>query len=63
MRHLGISLIVLLSLNIFSGALMAGIDAGKVYNTWPYMNGAIIPDGLVKLNPVWKNFFENVTLV
>jgi cytochrome c oxidase assembly protein subunit 15 len=41
---------------------MAGIDAGKVYNTWPSMNGAIVPDGLFKLSPLWKNYFENVTL-
>jgi cytochrome c oxidase assembly protein subunit 15 len=41
---------------------MAGIDAGKVYNTWPLMNGAVVPEGLFRLNPAWKNFFENVSL-
>jgi cytochrome c oxidase assembly protein subunit 15 len=30
-------------LNIFTGALVAGIDAGKVYNTWPLMNEEVIP--------------------
>lgn len=43
-RLLGIILIKCLLLNIFTGALVAGIDAGKVYNTWPLMNGAVIPE-------------------
>ena len=43
MRITGIIMIKLLLLNIFTGALVAGIDAGKVYNTWPLMNGQIIP--------------------
>lgn len=34
------------------------------YNTWPLMNGQVIPDGLLaKDEPVWKNFFENVPMV
>jgi len=31
-------ILLFLSFNIMSGALVAGIDAGKVYNTWPLMN-------------------------
>ena len=31
-------MILFLSFNIMSGALVAGIDAGKVFNTWPLMN-------------------------
>ena len=34
------------------------------YNTWPLMNGQVIPDGLIKKDePFWKNFFENVPMV
>jgi cytochrome c oxidase assembly protein subunit 15 len=34
------------------------------YNTWPLMNGQVIPDGLVqKDQPYWRNFFENVAMV
>lgn len=29
----------LVALNLITGAAMAGIDAGKVFNTWPLMNG------------------------
>lgn len=34
------------------------------YNTWPLMNGQVIPDGIIaKDKPFWKNFFENVPMV
>ena len=42
---------------------MAGIDAGKVYNTWPSINGQVFPEGMYKLTPFYKNFFENVACV
>ena len=41
------------------GALVAGIDAGKTYTDWPYMDGDIIPSGLLMQDPAWRNFFEN----
>jgi cytochrome c oxidase assembly protein subunit 15 len=39
MRGLMIGLVHLMAFNIISGVQVAGIDAGKVYNTWPLMNG------------------------
>jgi cytochrome c oxidase assembly protein subunit 15 len=36
----------LLGVQIVFGAFMAGLHAGLVYNTWPDMNGQIVPDGL-----------------
>lgn len=63
MRIIGLILVKCLILNIFSGALVAGIDAGKVYNTWPDMNGQIIPATAFDHQPFWKNFFENKALV
>lgn len=39
MRGLGIGLLHFVALNIMSGAIVAGIDAGKGFNTWPDMNG------------------------
>jgi cytochrome c oxidase assembly protein subunit 15 len=47
-RILGIILIKCLILNILTGAFVAGIDAGRMYNTWPLMNGQVVPDGLTK---------------
>jgi len=41
------------------GALVAGLHAGLIYNTWPDMNGRLLPEDAFRLSPVWKNFFEN----
>lgn len=38
-RFLSIFLVHFVGLNFITGATMAGIDAGKVFNTWPLMNG------------------------
>ena len=50
-------------LQILLGALVAGIDAGRTYNDWPLMAGAIVPPFPFELEPVWRNFFENAGLV
>lgn len=44
---------------IYLGALVAGLDAGFTYNTWPLMDGSIIPSDLLIQQPAWINFFEN----
>ena len=62
-RRLGIALVILALLQIYLGGLVAGLRAGLIYNTWPLMDGAIIPDGLVSMEPIWRNFFENVLTV
>jgi cytochrome c oxidase assembly protein subunit 15 len=48
-----------LLVQIFLGGLVAGLDAGYIYNTWPLMDGEWIPDGLLATQPWWINFFEN----
>ncbi len=58
----GLVLIVIL-LQIYFGALVAGLDAGLTYNTWPLMDGAIIPGGLFLPPPVWKTLFEDILTV
>ena len=63
LRIIGIVLVKCLILNILTGAFVAGIDAGRVYNTWPLMNDQVIPAGLTEKEPFWKNFFENVAMV
>ena len=45
------------------GALVAGLKAGLTYNTWPLMDGKLVPDGLATQTPWYLNFFENVTTV
>ncbi len=48
---------------VLLGALVAGLDAGLSYNTFPKMDGDWIPSGLFLLEPFHINFFENVTMV
>ncbi len=50
-------------LQIYLGGLVAGLDAGLTYNTWPLMDGRLVPTGLFGDGPLWLNFFENVTTV
>ncbi|MGE0213533.1 MAG: COX15/CtaA family protein [Parvibaculaceae bacterium] len=52
-------LVGLVFLQIFAGGLVAGLDAGMGYNTWPLMDGALIPSGLGAMEPWWRNLFEN----
>ncbi len=53
----------LLMLQIISGAFVAGLKAGMVYNSFPLMNGKFIPDGLMLMNPWYLNIFENIEMV
>jgi heme a synthase len=48
---------------VAAGGLVAGLDAGQGYQTWPKMDGAWIPAGLDVMQPVWKNWFENALSV
>ncbi|NVK18288.1 MAG: COX15/CtaA family protein [Methylocystaceae bacterium] len=48
---------------ILAGALVAGLDAGLTYNTFPLMDGELIPSGLHSLSPAYINHFENITTV
>ncbi|MEM6896830.1 MAG: COX15/CtaA family protein [Pseudomonadota bacterium] len=52
-----------LFVQLLIGALVAGIDAGRAYNTWPDMNGQFLPDSALDLQPAWRNFFENSGMV
>jgi cytochrome c oxidase assembly protein subunit 15 len=56
-------LAALVFMQILLGALVAGLHAGLTYNTWPLMDGKIVPNGLVTLSPWWLNAFENITAV
>lgn len=48
---------------ILSGGLVAGLNAGLAHNTWPLMDGAFIPNGLLIMQPAWLNVFENAMTV
>ncbi|MBS27774.1 MAG: heme A synthase [Alphaproteobacteria bacterium] len=44
-RRLALATLALISLTILSGAFVAGTDAGLIFNTFPLMDGAILPPG------------------
>lgn len=46
-----------------TGAFVAGLDAGLVYNSFPKMGDRWIPDDLLAFSPTLKNVFENPTTV
>ena len=54
---------VIVLVTITTGGLVAGTRAGLVYNTFPLMEGRLIPFGLFELSPLWLNLFENAKTV
>jgi heme a synthase len=65
LRVTALAIVALVLLQIYLGALMAGLDAGLSYNTWPLIDGAFVPsaDRLWFITPAWRNLFENVLTV
>lgn len=53
----------LIYLQVLLGGFVAGTDAGLSHNTWPLMDGQIIPNGLLVMKPWYSNPFENVLTV
>jgi cytochrome c oxidase assembly protein subunit 15 len=63
LRRFSYSLTSLIFIMILSGGFVAGIRAGLAYNTFPLMNGYLIPPDLFILEPWYRNFFDNITTV
>jgi cytochrome c oxidase assembly protein subunit 15 len=53
----------LVFVQVLAGGLVAGIRAGKAYNTFPLMNGHLVPPETFVLEPWWLNFFNNMATV
>jgi cytochrome c oxidase assembly protein subunit 15 len=60
-----VALLALTFLQIYLGALLAGLRAGRIYNTWPHIDGAFIPAAarLFFEEPWWRNLFDNTLTV
>ncbi len=58
-------LVVLTFVQLYLGALVAGLRAGKIYNTWPEIDGGFIPSAarLFFEAPWWHNLFDNTLTV
>ena len=63
LRALSWLLVPLSLVQIGLGGLVAGHDAGLVYNTWPLMDGRFVPSGMAILDPAWLNLVDNVTAI
>jgi cytochrome c oxidase assembly protein subunit 15 len=59
--HGAMAILLLVLVQIGLGGLVAGLKAGLVYDTWPLIDGALIPDPsrLLFLAPAWTNFVDN----
>ena len=64
-RVVALAIALLVLVQIYLGALVAGLDAGMTYNTWPLIDGALVPDAarLWLAQPAWRNLFENTLTV
>jgi cytochrome c oxidase assembly protein subunit 15 len=65
LRVTSYALVALTFVQLYLGALVAGLRAGLLYNTWPEIDGAFIPSGdrLWFEQPWWRNLFENALTV
>jgi len=61
LRAFAIALLTLVLCQFYWGALVAGLRAGLLYNTWPLIDGHLVPEAasLFFNEPWWRNLFEN----
>jgi cytochrome c oxidase assembly protein subunit 15 len=62
-RRLAAAVAALVFVMVLSGGFVAGIRAGFAYNTFPLMNGHVVPPELLLLDPWWMNLFWNMATV
>jgi cytochrome c oxidase assembly protein subunit 15 len=59
LRKSALALAPLVYAQMMLGGFVAGLKAGYIYNTWPAIDGALVPSGLFAQAPWWRNFFES----
>ena len=62
-RRLARATTALIFVMVLSGGFVAGIRAGFAYNTFPLMQGRVVPAEILMLDPWWRNFFWNIATV
>jgi cytochrome c oxidase assembly protein subunit 15 len=62
-RRWSFAIAALVFVMVLSGGIVAGIRAGFAYNTFPLMNGHVVPPEILMIAPWWKNFFWNMATV
>lgn len=63
LQRIGFWLALLVFYMVVTGGFVAGIRAGKAYNTFPLMNGHFIPPEIFMIEPWYLNFFNNMATV
>jgi len=58
-----VALTALITITVISGGFVAGLKAGKIYNTFPMMGNYWVPPDVMALDPWWLNIFENMATV
>ncbi len=62
-RRAAEAMILLVALTIAAGGFVAGTRAGLTYNTFPLMDGRLVPAGYAQLHPFIRNWFENIAAI
>lgn len=62
LKHRGMLriILVLILVQIIYGAFVAGLHAGRIYNTFPKMGDEWVPEAVTALDSFWKNISENM---
>jgi cytochrome c oxidase assembly protein subunit 15 len=63
LRRFSVGLSTLIFIMVLSGGFVAGIRAGLAYNTFPLMDGHVVPPEIFMLEPWYRNFFDNMATV
>jgi len=63
LRNILAVMLAIVFVTLTSGGLVAGLNAGFVYNTWPSIAGSLLPDGLFDTAPPWRAAFEDTLTV
>jgi cytochrome c oxidase assembly protein subunit 15 len=63
MRRAALALPLLVLVMALTGGFVAGIHAGRAYNTFPLMNGQLVPPEIFMIEPWYLNFFNNMATV
>jgi cytochrome c oxidase assembly protein subunit 15 len=64
-RHawFAVGVVAIVFVMVLSGGLVAGIRAGFAYNTFPLMNGQLVPPEIMSIDPWYRNFYNNMATV
>jgi heme a synthase len=63
LRRAADAVLTLVAVTILTGGFVAGTRAGLTYNTFPLMDGSVVPRGYDQLHPFYLNWFENIAAI